>query len=71
MSSLSNDADKLYTDVIQDNKKENTKIMEDLRNLCHSSCSKINLTNILLVLLIIILIVLLFKNPHNVNKNQL
>jgi hypothetical protein len=55
------DVDKLYDDVVVDAKHENTKVMYDLRNLCHYSCSKINLSNILLVIVIIILIVLLFK----------
>ena len=61
MSSLSQDADKLYNDFVNDSKKEDHKVMQDLRNLCHYSCSKINLTNILLVVVIIILIVLLFR----------
>ena len=47
--------------VVDYSEKENNKVMKDLRNLCHYSCSKINLSNILLVIVIIILLVLLFK----------
>jgi hypothetical protein len=50
-----------YDEFIDDSKELNTRAMSDLRNLCHYSCSKISITNILLLIVIIILIVLLFR----------
>jgi len=68
MSTLQKNDDTLYKEInddvnvfVDDGKELNSKVMTDLRNLCHYSCSKINLTNILLVVVIIILIVLLFR----------
>ena len=55
------DLKKTYDDIVIASKKEDHKVMQDLRNLCHYSCSKINLSNILLVIVIIILLVLLFR----------
>jgi len=52
---------KLYGDIVTEGEQLDSKVMKDLRNLCHYSCSKINLTNILLLVVVIILIVLLFK----------
>lgn len=56
------DVKNLYDDTKEDAQKYNAQGMNELRNLCHYSCSKINLSNILLFVVIIILLVLLFKN---------
>ncbi len=61
MSTVHKNDESIYDEFVDDSKELNSKAMSDLRNLCHYSCSKINLTNILLVVVIIILIVLLFR----------
>jgi len=61
MSTPNKNDNSIYDEFVDDSKELNTKTMSDLRNLCHYSCSKINLTNILIIIVIIILIVLLFR----------
>jgi hypothetical protein len=41
-------------------KKENFD-MKDAKDICHYSCSKLNMTNLLLVVVIILLVSMLFK----------
>jgi hypothetical protein len=41
----------------------NEKIpMKNTKDVCHYSCSKLKLTNILMILIIIILLYMIFKN---------
>jgi aminopeptidase-like protein len=61
MSTQNTNGESLYDEFVDDSKHLDNKVMSDLRNLCHYSCSKINLSNILLLVVIIILIVLLFR----------
>lgn len=61
MGLFETDVTNLYDDVKDDVNRADTRAMRDLRNLCHYSCSKINLNNILLIIVIIILLVLLFR----------